>query len=64
MKERCKPDDLSIRRVLAQVLQALIHLHGIDIIHADVKPDNIFIDGQGLAHLGCMVSHGGKFLSK
>jgi len=47
-----KPDDLSIRRVLAQVVTALAHLHGLGIVHADVKPGNILMDQRGVARLG------------
>lgn len=47
-----KPDDLSVRRVLAQVVMALAHLHGLGIVHADVKPGNILMDGRGVARLG------------
>lgn len=46
------PDDLSIRRVLAQVVTALAHLHGLGIVHADIKPGNILIDQRGFARLG------------
>jgi len=47
-----KPDDSSIRRVLSQVAAALAHLHGLGIVHADVKPGNILIDNRGFARLG------------
>lgn len=47
-----KPDDLSIRRVLVQVVTALAHLHGLGIVHADVKPGNILMDKRGVARLG------------
>uniref|UniRef100_A0A7S1MF13 Protein kinase domain-containing protein n=1 Tax=Alexandrium catenella TaxID=2925 RepID=A0A7S1MF13_ALECA len=47
-----KPDDLSVRRVLAQVVTALAHLHGLGIVHADVKPGNILMDKKGFARLG------------
>lgn len=47
-----KPDDLSIRRVLAQVVTALAHLHGLGIVHADIKPGNILLDARGIARLG------------
>merc|ERR1719482_1608929 len=47
-----RPDDLSIRRVLAQVVSALAHLHGLGITHADIKPGNILLDRRGVARLG------------
>jgi len=50
--EQNRPDDLSLRRVLAQVVTALAHLHGLGIVHADIKPGNILIDGRGIARLG------------
>mmetsp|Transcript_34870 Transcript_34870/g.80876 ORF Transcript_34870/g.80876 Transcript_34870/m.80876 type:complete len:631 (+) Transcript_34870:310-2202(+) len=47
-----KPDDHSIRRVLVQVVTALAHLHGLGIVHADIKPGNILMDQRGFARLG------------
>lgn len=42
------------RVVLAgiRVAEALAHLHGHGILHRDVKPQNIFLDGSGRAILG------------
>lgn len=36
-----------IRRVLVDILQALSELHSIDIVHLDIKPDNILISQKG-----------------
>jgi len=47
-----KPDETSVRRVLSQVVTALAHLHGLGVVHADVKPGNILIDRRGFARLG------------
>jgi serine/threonine protein kinase len=32
-----------IRKISAQILQALTILHSLNIIHADLKPENIMI---------------------
>jgi len=47
-----RPDDLSVRKVLYQVVTALAHLHGLGIVHADIKPGNILLDARGVARLG------------
>jgi hypothetical protein len=46
-----KPTDLSLRRVLLGVVQALIHIHAHDVAHGDCKPDNILINNDGRALL-------------
>ncbi|CAE8652300.1 unnamed protein product [Polarella glacialis] len=43
----CKPTELSLRRALAGVLQALVHLHAHDVVHGDCKPENILIGNDG-----------------
>jgi hypothetical protein len=54
---RSKPDQTSLRRVLLQVLSAMVHLHSLLIIHMDIKPANILIDGNGTARLAdCDIS--------
>ena len=45
------PDDLSIRRAITQVVEAVAHLHGLGIVHADIKPGNVLVDAHGLARL-------------
>ncbi|CAN8004571.1 unnamed protein product, partial [Ixodes hexagonus] len=37
---------------LVDLLQGLKHLHDHNLIHLDVKPDNIFISNEGLCKLG------------
>jgi hypothetical protein len=55
--QRSKPDQTSLRRVLLQVLSAMAHLHSLLIIHMDIKPANILIDGNGTARLAdCDIS--------
>jgi len=38
--------------IMLQILKALKTLHAKDVIHADIKPQNIFIDETGNAYLG------------
>eukprot|EP00930_Biecheleria_cincta_P057473 TRINITY_DN43405_c0_g1_i1.p1 TRINITY_DN43405_c0_g1~~TRINITY_DN43405_c0_g1_i1.p1 ORF type:complete len:1004 (+),score=217.85 TRINITY_DN43405_c0_g1_i1:45-3056(+) len=46
-----KPGRAACSRVLHETLQAMAHLHSLDITHADVKPANILIGGDGHARL-------------
>ena len=39
-------------RIACQISQALCFLHGYNMIHGDLKPDNVFIDNDGNAILG------------
>jgi serine/threonine protein kinase len=41
-----------IRFILGCVILALEYLHGKDIVHQDVKPDNMFISEDGYIKLG------------
>jgi serine/threonine protein kinase len=44
--------------VLRQTLCGLEHVHRMGVVHGDVKPDNVFVDGAGVAKLGDFdVSH-------
>ena len=47
----CKPDQITLKRILSQVLDALSHLHSHLIVHADLKPSNILISEQVTARL-------------
>jgi WD40 repeat protein len=38
-------------RVVRELAEALAYAHGLGIVHRDVKPANVMLDGQGRAHL-------------
>jgi serine/threonine protein kinase/tetratricopeptide (TPR) repeat protein len=44
------PED-QVLRVSQQIAAAIEHAHGRGILHRDIKPDNVMIDGQGTAKL-------------
>jgi len=39
-------------RVLRATLCGLEHVHRMGVVHADVKPENVFVDADGVAKLG------------
>ncbi len=39
-------------KLLGECLLGLEAIHGNDVVHRDIKPDNIFLDDQGEAHIG------------
>lgn len=49
---RKEMDDEEIWRLLRQIVEGLVHIHGHGIIHRDLKPDNIFIDLAGNPKIG------------
>lgn len=38
-------------RILAKVLEALHHAHGLDVVHRDIKPSNIHVQADGTIKL-------------
>ena len=42
-----KMDERQVAQFLHDVSSALAYLHAKDIIHQDIKPDNVLIDGEG-----------------
>jgi serine/threonine protein kinase len=48
--DNCTVHDKS--RVLRGALCGLEHVHRMGVVHADVKPENVFVDADGVAKLG------------
>ena len=46
-----RPDAVSVRRALLQLFEAVAHLHGIGIIHSDLKPSNVLVCAKGRVRL-------------
>eukprot|EP00854_Cymbomonas_tetramitiformis_P013908 gene13908-16440_t len=46
-----QPDEAAMRRAMLQVLEAVAHMHHARVVHCDIKPANILVDGVGRPHL-------------
>jgi hypothetical protein len=42
---------LQVVRLAREVAEALAHLHGLGVVHRDVKPTNVLLDEAGHAHI-------------
>eukprot|EP00854_Cymbomonas_tetramitiformis_P024061 gene24061-29201_t len=45
------PDARALRLALLRVLEAVAHLHSNHVVHCDIKPENILVDGLGRTYL-------------
>ena len=45
--------ELEVRRIAKQILQILVHLHGLSppVLHRDIKPSNLMLADDGTIHL-------------
>ena len=58
--DRRAPSNEAFASVLLLVLEACVHLHSYSLVHLDIKPENILLDGQGRPHLADYdISHDG-----
>ena len=47
MLDNPRPDLAAVRRIVNQVARGLQAFHRLEMVHQDLKPDNIAIDGNG-----------------
>lgn len=44
-------DNVALRRLSLELAGILAHVHALNVIHSDIKPENILLDREGHAHL-------------
>lgn len=44
LQEINKFEEVQAAKIIKQVLQAITHLHGINIVHRDIKPENMLVE--------------------
>jgi serine/threonine protein phosphatase PrpC/predicted Ser/Thr protein kinase len=47
MIDHPKPDLASVRTILEQIARGLFAFHRLEMVHQDIRPDNVMIDGTG-----------------
>eukprot|EP00742_Colponemidia_sp_Colp-10_P012232 GILJ01013699.1.p1 GENE.GILJ01013699.1~~GILJ01013699.1.p1 ORF type:complete len:1185 (+),score=155.10 GILJ01013699.1:32-3556(+) len=51
-RSRCEPLDVdTIRSYMRQILSAVAYLHRHQVVHCDIKPDNILLGANGMVYL-------------
>jgi serine/threonine protein kinase len=51
-------DENAVRSLSFRIIQALAYMHRIHFVHRDLKPDNIFLHGDGLVPLSFLADFG------
>ncbi|GFR92406.1 serine/threonine-protein kinase Nek6 [Elysia marginata] len=52
LDEKQEPEPATVAGWMLDVTLAVRYLHARGVAHNDIKPDNVFLDGSGDAHLG------------